>query len=143
LIFKATEDMEEKEIEDISTAISGAFLFPKVDAIRELGVRRTSISKDMELVAKEYGISMFLLVKRAQLIGIISDNIGRNFYNKASSSGWRKNEPRRADKEKATLFKQLVCRAVNEKEISTQKGAELLKVYYEEIVSDCYYNGAI
>jgi hypothetical protein len=69
------------------------------------------------------------------------EGVARSFYIKASSAGWRKNEPRRADKEKANLFKQLVCRAVNEKEISTQKGAELLKVSYEEIVSDFYYNG--
>lgn len=143
LFFDFPDDLADEKIEKISTAVSGAFLFPKVDAIRELGINRTVISKDMELVAKEYGVSMFLLVKRAQLLGIISESVARNFYIRASSIGWRKNEPERADKEETTLFKQLVCHAVNEKEISAQKGAELLRVSYEEIVSACYYSGAI
>lgn len=31
--------MEEKKVEDMANAISGAFLFPAEDAVRELGVR--------------------------------------------------------------------------------------------------------
>lgn len=140
LMFIWPNDMEDSRIEELATAISGAFLFPKTDAIRELGIRRTAISKDMLLVAQEYGISMFLLVKRAQLSGIISASSAKNFYITASSSGWRKKEPVRIEKENPTLFKQLVYRAVNEKEISMQRGAELLKIPYDEIVVHCCFS---
>lgn len=140
LMFKWPDDMEGSEAEKLATAISGAFLFPKNDALRKLGVRRTKISKDMLLIAEEYGISMFLLVKRAQLLGIISSNLANNFYVLASSSGWRKNEPSRIENERPTLFEQLVYRAINEEEISIQKGAELLKVPYNEVVSHCCFS---
>ena len=115
LMYKWPDDMEESWIEEIAIAISGAFLFPKSDAIRELGIRRTSISKDMLLVAKEYKVSMFLLVKCAQISGIISNSIAKDFFIIASSAGWRKNEPVRIEKENPTLVEQLVYRAVNER----------------------------
>lgn len=136
-IFSWSEDMGEKEIEDMATAISGAFLFSKKDAIRELGIRRRMISQDMYLVCKEYGISMFLLVKRAQLCGIIKDSTAKGFYIQASKKGWRINEPARINMEKPMLFAQLVYRAVGEQEISVQKGAELLQIPYVEIEKQC------
>ncbi len=141
LMFVWPNDIAKRNAENAATAISGAFLFPKDDAIRELGLRRTSITKDMLLIAKEYGISMFLLVKRAYLSGIISQSIEKQFYIQASRMGWRKGEPSRIGKEEPILFKQLVYRAVNENEISIQRGAELLKVPYEEIVKHCFFNG--
>lgn len=140
LMFKWPDNMEDDEVERLATAISGAFLFPKSDAIRELGIHRTALSKDMLLVAQEYGISMLLLIKRAQLSGIISASLAKEFFIAASSAGWRKNEPARIEKENPTLFEQLVYRAVNENEISMQKGAELLKISYDEIVSHCCFN---
>lgn len=140
LMFIRPDNMEDSKIEELATAISGAFLFPKTDAIRELGIHRTAISKDMLLVAQEYGISMFLLVKRAQLSGIVTESTAKDFYIVASKAGWRKNEPVRIDKEYPTLFEQLVYRAINENEISVQKGAELLKIPYDEIVSHCCFS---
>lgn len=140
LMFKWQDGMDDSKIEELATAISGAFLFPRNDALRELGIRRTVISKDMYLVAQEYGISMFLLVKRAQLAGIITASLAQSFYISASSNGWRKNEPSQIEKETPVLFEQLVYRAVNENDISIQKGAELLKISYDEIVSHCCFN---
>ena len=134
-------NMSEKEIENYATAISGAFLFPKSDVIRELGIHRTSISKDMEFVAKEYGISMFLIAKRAELSNVVSQKVAKDFYIFASKQGWRKKEPNRIPPEKAYLFNQLVYRAVNEKEISIQKGAELLKVPYNQVAENCCFVG--
>ncbi len=134
-------DMTEKEIENYATAIGGAFLFPKEDAIRELGVHRRSVSKDMILVATEYGISMFLLAKRAEILKIISESSSRKFYILASEKGWRKNEPSRIEKlERPILFEQLVYRAINENEISIQRGAELLKKPYDKVANDCLFD---
>lgn len=140
LMFAWPEDMQDKEVEDQATAISGAFLFPKMDVIRELGIRRTSVSKDMVLVAKEYGISMMLLAKRSEIVKIITASVARSFYIKASQFGWRTAEPARIAAEHPFLFEQLVYRAVSEQEISVQRGAELLKRSFDEIVSMCCLN---
>lgn len=137
-IFKWPEDMEEKQVEDMATAISGAFLFPAADARRELGIHRSSITKDMVLICKEYGISMYLLVKRANLCGIVNDNAAKTFYINAGKAGWRKKEPVRIEKEEPLLFMQLVFRAVSEKEISVQKGAELLQQPYTFVAGNCF-----
>ena len=92
-IFIWPEHMGEKEVESMATAISGAFLFSEADAKRELGIRRTKISKDMTLICREYGISMYLLVKRAALCGIITSSVEKDFYIKAGQAGWKKNKP--------------------------------------------------
>lgn len=140
LMFIWPEKMEDKEIERHATAISGAFLLPKADVIRELGIRRTRISNDMVLVCKEYGVSMALLVKRAQLSHVISDAIYTDYNIRASQAGWRKNEPTRIAREKPHLFEQLVYRAVTEQEISVQRGAELLQVPYSHVVEHCFFS---
>lgn len=140
LLFAWTEDMEEKEVEATATAIAGAFLFPRADAIRELGVRRNTVSNDMSLICREYGVSMFLLVKRARIANIISKDAEHRFYVIANSSGWHTNEPSRIAPEKPSLFEQLVFRAVSEGEISIQRGAELLKMPYNDVVSHCCFD---
>lgn len=140
LMFDWPEGMPDKKIEEKATAISGAFLFPKSDAIRELGIRRSYVTKDMTLIAKEYGISMMLLVKRSEIVKIIATSAARNFYIKASQAGWRTAEPSRIVPEHPSLFAQLVYRAVNEREISVQRGAELLKRSFDEVISMCRLN---
>jgi len=141
LMFSWPNEMDEKRVEDLATSISGAFLFPMSDAKRELGLHRLRFSKDMLLVAQEYGISTLMLVKRARIANILSESAERDFYFKASNIGWRKHEPSRILPEVPLLFRQFVYRAVNENEISILKGAELLKASYEEIASNCCFNG--
>ena len=126
------EDMAEKEREDFATAVSGAFLCPEKDMFRELGFKRTRFTSDMFMVAKEYGVSTLLLMKRANILGIITDALYKDFMIRASGHGWRKNEPSRIPEETTSLFEQLTIRAVNEDEISEQRGAELLSISYDE-----------
>ncbi len=137
-IFIWPDYMEEKEVEKTATAISGAFLFPEADAKRELGIRRTRISKDMTFICREYGISMYLLVKRAALCNIITTYVEKDFYIKAGQAGWKKKEPSWSEVEEPFLFEQLVFRAVSENEISVQKGAELLKRSYDFVAGHCF-----
>ncbi|MCR5795889.1 MAG: XRE family transcriptional regulator [Solobacterium sp.] len=138
-VFSWPQSMSEKEEEAAATAISGAFLFPKESVIRELGYRISVISRAMTLTCREYGISMFMLAKRARLCNVISSNTEKEFYVKASQAGWRKNEPDwDIPMEQPSLFRQLVYRAVTEEEISVQKGAELLKTSYDSVVKACY-----
>ncbi len=133
-------ELTEKEIENHATAIGGAFLFPKVDVIRELGIRRSGITNDMLMVAVEYGISMMMLAKRAEVCNVISAFASRQFFVLASQLGWRKNEPSRIADEKPLLFEQLVYRAINEDEISIQRGAELLKIPYAQVAGNCCFD---
>ena len=138
-VFDWPEDLSDKDEEDLATAISGAFLFPKEDAYRELGYKRSAISKAMTMTCKEYGISIYMLVKRARLCEIINDSVEKVFYIRASKAGWRKAEPDWGiQKEEPNLFEQLVYRAVTEEEISVQKGAELLKTSYDAVANACF-----
>lgn len=141
LFFEWPDAAADKEIENRATAISGAFLFSEEDAKRELGLRRSAVTKDMTIVCEEYGISMCLLVKRAELCGIIKSAVAKDFYIKAGKCDWKRNEPVRIPEEKPTLFTQLVFRAVSENEISIQKGAELLKQSYEYVAERCFAAG--
>lgn len=138
-VFDWPENLTDKDEEDLATAISGAFLFPKEDAYRELGYKRSAISKAMTMTCKEYGISIYMLVKRARLCEIINDSVEKVFYIRASKAGWRKVEPDWGiQKEEPNLFEQLVYRAVTEEEISVQKGAELLKTSYDAVANACF-----
>ncbi len=137
-MFIWPEYMEEKKVERMATAISGAFLFAEEDAKRELGIRRTRISKDMTLICREYGISMYLLVKRAALCGIVTGSMEKDFYIKAGKAGWKKKEPVWCEAEVPFLFELLVFRAVSENEITVQKGAELLRQSYDYVAGNCF-----
>ena len=133
--FQWPEDMDEKTAEKHATAVAGAFLFPEEDVIRELGIQRRSITSDMLMVCKEYGISMPLLVVRAHLCGVVNDNIYRNYF----KSNGRTEGSYITIVEMPRLFEQLVYRAVNEDEITIQKGAELLKMPYDMVAANCCY----
>ncbi|MBQ0035708.1 MAG: helix-turn-helix domain-containing protein [Firmicutes bacterium] len=129
---------ERSDYENEVTAIAGAALISKNDLIRELGIHKTALTKDMTLVCREYGISMYLLVKRASIVGIISNSLEKEFYIRANKANWRKEEPQRVRNiEKPLLFNQLVYRAVNEEGISLQRGAELLKIPVSEMNEYC------
>ena len=129
IFFSLPED-DNSEWEKYMTAISGAFLFPASDVFYELGNKRQAITADMLIVAKEYGISLQLLAKRANILKIINDDSYRNFNIMLSRHGLRKNEPSQMKMEEPTLFAQYVIRAVSEEKITYSKGAELLRMPY-------------
>lgn len=135
--FQWPDDMSEKDIENHATAIAGAFLFPREDAIRELGVKRRAITTDMLMVCKEYGISMSLLAVRAHLCKIINDSAYEMYFRRSG----RNEGSYITIVELPSLFEQLVYRAVNEDEISIQKGAELLKKPYDQVAENCNFVG--
>lgn len=140
LMFDIPATLDVKAEENLATAIGGAFLLTKTDLERELGMHRSAITKDMLLVCMEYGVSMLLLAYRAKVVDIVNASSYKSFMVWASSAGWRKNEPTRISKETPFLFKQLVYRAINENEISINKGAELLQLPYDEVLDGCCFN---
>ena len=130
-VFKGDE-------EKYATAIAGAFLIPHEDLLQRLGLRKSHITKDLKLVCKEYGVSLYLLVTRAKQVGIISESLAKDFYINANKMGLNKNEPNWSGfEETPELFKQLIYRAVNEEGLSVQKGAELLQVSVSEVNDNC------
>lgn len=132
IFFIANKDG--KELEKYATAVSGAFLLPKEDAYRELGYRRTRVTPDFKLIAEEYGVSMQMVAKRAEILEIItSDSLQQFYMYVVPAIGGRKNEVTRIPSEEPNLFKQLVIRAIGQNEISVQKGSELLKLPFEEM----------
>lgn len=137
--FEWPANLSEKDEEALATSISGAFLFTHDDAFRELGYKRNYVSRAMTITCREYGISLYILVKRARICKIINETTEKDFYIKAGKAGWRISEPDWGiEKEVPTLFRQLVYRAVTEEEISIQKGAELLQTSYNSVVKACF-----
>lgn len=130
--FAWPSSMSEKEIEKKTTEIASTLFLSKDDALRELGVHRCNVTTDMQLVCKEYGISLRMLVQRVYLYGIINEST----YKKYSMLEGKLDDAFIC-KESTTLFEQLVFRAVNEHEISIHKGAELLKQSYEQVAAYC------
>ena len=130
--------LDEKEEEKRATAIAGAFLISRSDVLRELGPHRTHVTKDFELTCEEYGISIYLLVKRAALASIISATEERAFYIRANKAGYQNHEPEHIkNPESPTLMRQLVYRAVNEEGLSSLRGSELLGISVSEIEQFC------
>lgn len=128
----------ELDEEKYATAIAGAFLITRKDLFRELGQKRTSMTWDMTLVCKEYGISTYMLATRASQVGILSKGAAKEFYIKANKLHWRTEEPDWGIKQEETnLFKQLVLRAVNEENLGIKRAAELLKVPYTTVEKEC------
>ena len=135
MMFKTISDLDE---EQFATEVSGAFLITDQEIVRELGIHRRAVTKDFILICKEYGISVYLLVMRATQVKVISNSVAQNFYIKAGKAGWRTNEPTWVEKEeRPLLFEQRVFRAINEEDISIQKGVELLQIPYADVAKGC------
>lgn len=131
------EEMESREREAHVTAVAGAFLLPAADVVRELGVRRRAVTRDMEMVAREYGISMMLLSECARRAGIISDSACTALRTAATEAGWRKDESGRIAPERPELLRRLVCRAAREDDMSVCRGAELLGLDFDQVACEC------
>lgn len=140
--FEWPSTIEDQIVEKLATAIGGAFLFPEIDVIRELGVKRRAVTTDMYIVCKEYGIAMSLMAVRARECKVITETVCANYFIALNKNGGRKNEKSLIAKEQTNLFEQLVYRAINEDEISIQKGAELLNVPYDTVEVNCRFAGA-
>lgn len=133
--FQWPENYSAKDVEKRAAAISGALLLPAEDVKRELGLRRSAVSKDMAITCRKYGVSLPMLVSRANQCRILSGKAVREFernpapYMKIQyASVW----------EEPTLFSQLVFQAVCEDEISVRKGAELLQTTIAFVQEQCF-----
>ena len=118
---------QNKQKEKLCHTFAGAFLFPKEVMEKELMKKRKQISIwELEELKKIYGISMQAIVKRANLLGIVSDFYYRNFQSMLKQKGWKEKEPADYEgREEAIRFSQLLHYAVNEEIVTLSRGAEL------------------
>ena len=114
--------------ERIVDCIAGAFLFPKVDVIRELGPKRTDIRCDLRNIQREYGISMTAIIMRAYQTSVITKKTYEITMKWMSANGLRTNEKSGITPEKSHLLEQLVAHAVAENKLGISKAAELLEL---------------
>jgi Zn-dependent peptidase ImmA (M78 family) len=69
---------------------------------------------------------MQTIVKRANLLGFVSDFYYRNFKSKLNQKGWKEKEPVDYEgREEAICFRQLLHYAVSEEIFTLSRGAEL------------------
>lgn len=154
LILNIPSFLSNGQKEAICHRFAAAILFPKEEAIKLLGDKRSNIALG-ELVAlkEEYGISAQAIMKRALDLQIITEPSYKRFCVKIS--GNRKEEGLGSYKgdEKSMRLLKLVLRLVSENVISIEKGAELANLSVEELfatlnnsidegVSDFYYANA-
>ena len=118
---------EGSQKEKLCHAFAGAFLLPKEILERELMKKREQITLwELEEIKQLYGISMQAIVKRAHMLGIVSNFYYRNFQVMLNQKGWKTKEPFEYEgNEKAMRFKQLLHYAVSEEIITLSRGAEL------------------
>ena len=121
---------EDSKKEKYCHAFAGAFLLPKEILERELMQRREQITLwELNEIKQLFGISIQAIVKRAHMVGIVSDLFYRNFQIVLNKKGWKKKEPVGYEgKEEAIRFKQLLHYAVSEEIITLSRGAELANI---------------
>lgn len=125
---------DEKLEEEIAKRFAGAFLLPEETFKEAFGTfrHRFGVSELIELKAR-FGVSILGIMKRAEQLGMISEDTFRGFCIYANKQKWRsKGEPvgnrQCSCCETPVRFQQLVWRAVSENQISLSKGAALLKL---------------
>lgn len=132
-IFDDEED-EEKRVD----GIAGAFLLPEQDIKRELGPKRTNIISDLEIIHKEYGVSLPSIVVRAFQAEIINKSHYEITMRWLNKNGLLHNISSDMEPEKTHLLEQLTLRAVSEEEIGISKAAELLDRPFMEVRKMCF-----
>ena len=126
---------KESQKEKLCHAFAGAFLLPKASLEKELMRKREHISLwELEEIKQIYGISIQAIVKRAQVLGIVSDFYFRNFQAMLNQKGWKKEEyVEYKGREAAKRFKQLLHYAISEEIITLSRGAELANIRLSEL----------
>ena len=127
LLLKFSRKFDQKQIEKLCYAFSGAFLMPKELFINEFGgVRHNVFIEELKFMKQNFGISMQAIMARAKNLELISEQYYKTFSIQFSKLGFRKKEPGAYQGyESSNRFFQLLYRAVAEEIISLSKAASL------------------
>lgn len=120
----------ELDEEECCDRFAGAFLLPNQALITILGEHRNQIEpREFSLLKEEFGISMSMILHRAEDVGIISNALYRQLRSEFHERGWLKIEPgKQYPKEKTYIFEQMIFRALAEEYIGESKAAELMNI---------------
>ena len=132
-MFLWPTEMENTEAEARTSAICGAFLVPQRDAVE----MPAADPRMFEEFAEKYGVSLELLAARLAICEILPEKAAMRLCRVADNQGRQGGRPGCKDPEHPGLLKRLVCRAVTDKIISVQRGAELLRRPYSDILAMC------
>ncbi|MCA9523674.1 MAG: hypothetical protein KC609_22025, partial [Myxococcales bacterium] len=88
---------------------------------------------ELELLKKEYGLSMQAWIHRAREVGALEAAVAASLLAQFKARGWRVREPgEQLAAEPPCLFERLVARAHAEEMISPGKAAELMRLPLSE-----------
>jgi Zn-dependent peptidase ImmA (M78 family)/transcriptional regulator with XRE-family HTH domain len=120
--------------EKLANRFAGAFLAPAEMLRRDMGNSRISFSiPELCLLKEKYGISIQALTYRAKDLGILTESAYKSMFIYFRSRGIASAEPGDCPfKEKPTLLKHYVFRAVGEGRLSESKAQEIYPKYLEE-----------
>jgi Zn-dependent peptidase ImmA (M78 family) len=132
----------EKEIENTCHRFAGALLFPKVEAIRTLGEKRSSIAMgELVNIKEEYGISIQATMRRALDLTIIAPVTFKQFCIKMANNKKEEGLGVYKGEERSHRLMQLILRLKSENIISTDKAAALAGISSTEFNSIFYSTG--
>ncbi|MDA8218118.1 MAG: XRE family transcriptional regulator, partial [Dehalococcoidales bacterium] len=118
---------ETADIEKAAHRFAGAFLAPFEAVCQKLGTRRSNLSLDeLEILKKEYGLSIAAWIRRASDLNIINASTYKALYKRLSSRGWRTREPGNVPKEEPKRLQLLVHQGLAENFLTPSYAATLL-----------------
>jgi Zn-dependent peptidase ImmA (M78 family)/DNA-binding XRE family transcriptional regulator len=125
------EISEDRDVEEEAFLFAGEFMMPEREIksdLMDLTIERLKEYK------KYWKISMGALIKRAQVLGMLSDNEYKYLWQQMSKLGFRKREPEELDfaKEQPSIIKQLIDAHLDELQYGEEELAEFLGLKFSE-----------
>ena len=126
LYLKPPKNMNACKIAD---RFAGAFLVPRIAALRELGEKRQSLNvHELHLLKHKYGLSMQGWVHRAEDLSIVSKKTAQTLRAQFREQGWERREPGdQYPPEVPERFARLLMRALEEEIITRSRAEELIR----------------
>jgi transcriptional regulator with XRE-family HTH domain/Zn-dependent peptidase ImmA (M78 family) len=124
--------------ERLANRFAAAFLVPAQTALRELGERRSHLSKvELELLKAKYGLSIAGWIHRAADLKIISATENLRWQKLRNLEGWRTKEPSCGlSPEEPHRMERMIMRAYAEGEVTGTRAAELLDWSLEKVLGN-------
>ncbi|MFP4172723.1 MAG: helix-turn-helix domain-containing protein [Candidatus Hydrogenedentota bacterium] len=136
LVLNLPQTLSKKDEETICFRFANAMLIPRTAFMEEFGPKRRSGQISLqELVAlkEQWGVSIAAIMKRAEQLGLVSQEAYKRFNITFRQRGWHKEEPGEwVGSEYSSRFSQLAHRAAAQEVITRSKAAGLLGLTLRE-----------
>jgi hypothetical protein len=125
--MKTREGTDEKSVEAVAHRFAGAFLAPAENLRRQVGQKRRQLDlRELTLLKQHFGMSIQALLRRMLDLGIISDNLYKEWCVNINRRGWRKKEPTPLPFERPEWLRRVALRAFAEQIITRGEAEKLL-----------------